>query len=307
MRAERYRGATSSGAGRVTRGTQRGTCGAGGSIARAIRVAVCVLLLLAAFFTSACGGTKTSPKGEVKVEGPIVIGLTAGLGGDVWLDVQQRAAKAGLQLVFKNYPSDSATLVALGHAEVFAGALREQAALTRAMVRDPGWDMRERFMTLSEPLALYGAYMKRGSAFPDDAVIGMPKDPSQFSRALQLLAQDGLIQLDRSRELTLTSASVTENRHRFRFRKVEEHDLKALRQTDLAVLSAYQAAALGLDPNRDALVMERADTPYSGILVTPEKNMNDPRLNTLQKLFQSADTENYLRQKYQKTLLPAWK
>jgi len=265
-------------------------------------VALSILLL-----SCGCAEKKASPKGEVKIEKPLIIGLTAGLGGDVWLDVQKRAAQEGLELEFKNFPSDSATLVALGHSQIFAGALREKAALTRAMIRDPGWDMRQSFTTISEPLALYGAYMKRSSPYPDDAVVGLPQDPSQFSRSLQLLAQGGLIQLDVSRELTLTTASITENRHRFVFKKIADDDLKSLRQTDLAVLTAYQAAALGLDFDRDALIMERADTPFAGIIVTPESNLSDPRLTRLQKIFQSADTENYLRKQYRNTLLPAWK
>jgi D-methionine transport system substrate-binding protein len=75
----------------------------------------------------------------------------------------------------------------------------------------------------------------------------------------------------------------------------------------LAVINANYALPAGLNPSKDALIVESADNPFVNIFVTRGANLKDPRIAKLQKIYQSADNEKFILDHFKGTILPAWK
>lgn len=158
-----------------------------------------------------------------------------------------------------------------------------------------------------EPFGAYSHKYKSIDQLPDGASVTLPNDPSNNSRALLLLAKHGLITLkDPSNELS-TLKDITANPKRLQFRELEAAMLpRTLDEVDLALINTNYALAAGLNPTRDALLIEDKDSPYVNYLVGRPDNQNDPRVQKLAKALTSPEVKAFIEQKYHGAVLPAF-
>lgn len=158
-----------------------------------------------------------------------------------------------------------------------------------------------------EPFGAYSRKYKSIDQLPDGATVAIPNDPSNNSRALLLLARHGLITLkDPSNELA-TLKDITANPKHLQFRELEAAMLpRTLDEVDLALINTNYALAAGLNPTKDALLIEGKDSPYVNYLVGREDNQNDPRVQKLAKALTSPEIKAFIEQKYQGAVLPAF-
>jgi D-methionine transport system substrate-binding protein len=158
-----------------------------------------------------------------------------------------------------------------------------------------------------EPFGAYSRKYKRIDQLPDGATVAIPNDPSNDSRALLLLAKHGLITLkDPTNELS-TPKDVTANPKHLKFKELEAAMLpRTLDEVDLALINTNYALAAGLDPQKDALLIEDKDSPYVNYLVGRPDNKDDPRVQKLAKALTSPAVKAYIEQHYHGAVLPAF-
>ena len=100
---------------------------------------------------------------------------------------------------------------------------------------------------------------------------------------------------------------ITENPHDLDIRELEAAQLpRALDDLDLAVINTNFAMQADLIPNRDALAVEGADSPYVNILVGNPESAKNPDMQILVKALQSEDTRKFIEEKYKGAVLPAF-
>ncbi|MHB1056742.1 MAG: MetQ/NlpA family ABC transporter substrate-binding protein [Rhodanobacter sp.] len=156
----------------------------------------------------------------------------------------------------------------------------------------------------------FGAYSRKYTSIdrlPDGAKVTLPNDPSNNSRALLLLAKHGLITLkDPGNELS-TLKDITANPKHLQFRELEAAMLpRTLDEVDLALINTNYALAAGLNPTRDALLIEDRNSPYVNYLVGRADNRNDPRVQKLAKVLNSPEIKAFIERKYHGAVLPAF-
>ena len=158
-----------------------------------------------------------------------------------------------------------------------------------------------------EPFGAYSKKYKSIDQLPDGASVSIPNDPSNGSRALLLLARHGLITLkDPSNELS-TVKDITANPKHLQVRELEAAMLpRTLDEVDLALINTNYALAAGLNPTRDALLIEDKNSPYVNYLVGRPDNQNDPRVQKLAKALTSPEIKAFIEQKYHGAVLPAF-
>jgi D-methionine transport system substrate-binding protein len=158
-----------------------------------------------------------------------------------------------------------------------------------------------------EPFGAYSRKYKSIDQLPDGASVTIPNDPSNNSRALLLLAKHGLISLkDPTNEMS-TLKDITANPKHLQFRQLEAAMLpRTLDEVDLALINTNYALAAGLNPTRDALLIEDKNSPYVNYLVGRPDNQNDPRVQKLAKALNSPEIKAFIEQKYQGAVLPAF-
>ncbi|PWK91947.1 MetQ/NlpA family ABC transporter substrate-binding protein [Fulvimonas soli] len=158
-----------------------------------------------------------------------------------------------------------------------------------------------------EPFGAYSRKHKRIDELPDGASVTLPNDPSNNSRALLLLAKHGLIALKNPNDELATLKDITANPKHLRFRELESAMLpRTLDEVDLALINTNYALAAGLNPTRDALLIEDRDSPYVNYLVARPDNKDDPRVQKLARALTSPEVKAFIEQKYQGAVLPAF-
>ncbi|RDJ00642.1 ABC transporter substrate-binding protein [Dyella solisilvae] len=158
-----------------------------------------------------------------------------------------------------------------------------------------------------EPFGAYSRKLKSIDQLPDGGTVTLPNDPANGGRALLLLARHGIITLkDPANELS-TVKDISANPKQLKFRPLEAAMLpRTLDEVDLALINTNYALAAGLNPAKDALLIEDKDSPYVNYLVARPDNKDDPRIQKLAKALTSPEIKAFIEQKYQGAVLPAF-
>jgi D-methionine transport system substrate-binding protein len=137
--------------------------------------------------------------------------------------------------------------------------------------------------------------------------VAIPNDPSNGSRALLLLARNGLITLKNPADRLPTLKDVDGNPKHLRFRELEAAMLpRMLDEVDLSLINTNYALAAGLNPLKDALLIEDKSSPYVNSLVGRPDNKDDPRVQKLAKALTSPEVKTFIETKYKGAVLPAF-
>jgi D-methionine transport system substrate-binding protein len=158
-----------------------------------------------------------------------------------------------------------------------------------------------------EPFGAYSHKLKSIDQLPDGGTVAIPNDPSNNSRALLLLAKHGLITLKDPNDELATLKDITANPKNLKFKELEAAMLpRTLDEVDLALINTNYALAAGLNPTKDALLIESKDSPYVNYLVGRPDNKDDPRVQKLAKALTSPEVKAFIEQKYHGAVLPAF-
>ncbi|MDR2181432.1 MAG: MetQ/NlpA family ABC transporter substrate-binding protein, partial [Treponema sp.] len=150
-----------------------------------------------------------------------------------------------------------------------------------------------------EPYGLYSEKYKNLADIPDGATIAVNNDPSNEGRALLLLQANGLIELDPASGLRATPRDITSNPRNFKFRELEAAQLpRSLPDVDAATINGNYALEAGLNPVKDSLAIEGAESPYVNGLVVRKGDEGDPRLEALRKVLQTQKVRDYIGSTY---------
>lgn len=173
--------------------------------------------------------------------------------------------------------------------------------------RDRGTDLVPFIGVHIEP---FGAYSRRYTsldALPAGADVVIPNDPSNNSRALILLHRSGLIRLKDPDNQLATLRDVVDNPRQLKFRELDAAMLpRVLDQVDLALINTNYALDAGLQPTRDALAIEDANSPYVNFLVGRPALREDARVKKLEAALTSPAVREFIQKKYQGAVLPAF-
>jgi len=158
-----------------------------------------------------------------------------------------------------------------------------------------------------EPFGAYSKKITDVKTLADGATVAIPNDPSNGGRALLLLAQQGLIELKDAQSLTPTPLDISKNPKNLKFKELEAPLLpRALGDVDLALINTNYAMEAGLNPTKNALFIEGADSPYTNIVVARADRANDPLIAKLMTTLRSEEVKQFIQEKYQGAVVPAF-
>ena len=158
-----------------------------------------------------------------------------------------------------------------------------------------------------EPFGAYSRKVKSLDELHEGADVVIPNDPSNNSRALILLHNAGVIQLQDPKNALATQRDIIANPKKLKFRELDSAMLpRVLDQVDLALINTNYALDAGLNPTQDALAIESKDSPYVNFLVARPDNKDDPRVQKLAQALTSPQVKEFIAQKYKGAVLPAF-
>lgn len=158
-----------------------------------------------------------------------------------------------------------------------------------------------------EPFGVYSKKIKSIGELSDGAKVAVPKDPVNFSRALQLFAANNIIELDSSKSGDYTIEDITKNDKKIEFIPVDSPLLvHSLDDVEASAINTNYALEGELKPLDDALIIEGKDSPYVNILVARPDNKDDKAIQKLANALTTEKVKEFILDKYEGAVVPAF-
>lgn len=171
----------------------------------------------------------------------------------LWDKVSELAEKDGLTLELVEFTDYSQPNKALANGEIDVNAFQHYNFLNNWNTENKG-DLVAAADTLISPLRIFSglngekAKYTDISELPDGAVISVPNDATNESRALYLLQAAGLIKLDASGEELATITNIVENPKKLDIKELDASQTAATRTSvDAAIINNNYAVDAGVD------------------------------------------------------------
>lgn len=244
--------------------------------------------------------------GPARAEDTLRIGIMSGDAEALMERVAEEAKARGLRLQVTAFSDYLLPNEALDRGELDANAFQHRPYLDN-QVKARGYRIVPVAYTIVAPIGLYSRNAKAAADLPRRARIGVPNDPSNGGRGLNLLAALGVIRLRDGAGILPTPLDITANPRDVRIVELDAGIIaRSLDDLDAAVVNTDWAlkAGLGLDLRIGSEAVE--DNPYRNVIAVRAGSEGDPRLRTLVDAYHSDAVRQFILSAYQGRQLPAW-
>ncbi|MEV7955159.1 MetQ/NlpA family ABC transporter substrate-binding protein [Streptomyces sp. NPDC088141] len=265
-----------------------------------------------AFGLTACGtssdpASKSDTGAKADTSKALVVAASPTPHADILNFVKKNlAAKAGLKLEVKEFTDYVLPNTATETGQVDANFFQHQPYLDDFNKKNNTHLVSVGTVHL-EPLGLYSKKLKAVGDIKSGQTIAVPNDTTNEGRALQLLAEKGLITLKAGVGTDAKLSDITDKKG-LQFKELEAATVpRALNDVDAAVINGNYAIEVKLKPSKDALALEKADgNPYANIIAVKQGNEKDARVEKLVKLLHSDEVKKFIEDTYQGSVVPAF-
>ncbi|MBU8546528.1 MULTISPECIES: MetQ/NlpA family ABC transporter substrate-binding protein [Roseomonadaceae] len=237
---------------------------------------------------------------------PLRIGVTAGPHAQVMEHVRDQAARENFLIRITEFQDYIQPNVALAAGDLDANSYQHQPFLDQ-QVRDRRLALVAAGKTLVFPMGLYSKRHRALDAIPNGGRVAVPNDPTNGGRALVLLAANGAFKLREGADFRATVADITENPRRLRVVELEAAQLpRVLDEVDLAAINTNYAMPAGLNPVRDSLAIESADSPYANLIAVRQQDAQAPWVRRLVAAYQTQSVKDFVATTFAGAVVPAF-
>ena len=156
------------------------------------------------------------------------------------------------------------------------------------------------------PIGIYSHKIKSLKELQIGAKVAIPNDPTNESRALELLEKAGYIILQKNKTLK-TPLDIKDNPKNLQFIELKAAQLpRALNDVDIAVINSNYALDSGLSPSNDTLFKEDKDSPYVNYVVVRSEDKDSQKIKILDEILRSDKLRTYINENYKDILIPAF-
>ncbi|RIY31317.1 hypothetical protein CJP74_07630 [Psittacicella melopsittaci] len=174
--------------------------------------------------------------------------------------------------------------------------------------KERGYNLVPAFPIFITPVAVYSNKVKNVHDVREGGIVAIPNDPTNGARALLLLQDLGLIKLKDIENIHAASVrDILENPKKLRFREIEAPNLpRVLDSVDLDVINTNFAVPAGLHPRKDAIAIEKNDSPYANWVVTRPDNANLESVQKLKEAIYTKKVYDFILTKYNGAVIPVF-
>lgn len=215
----------------------------------------------------ACGKTNELKTTTDVPPKDIIVGVCAGPYGDMFKDaIQPSLEEKGYKVTIKEFSDYVQPNKALANKEIDLNMFQHSVYLEKFATGN-----NLKLTAIAEiPTAGMGIYsnkVKSLDELKEGALVTIPDDPTNLTRALKVLEATGLITIDHKVENSIaTEKDLSENPKKLEFKLIEAPQLpRTLDSADLAVINGNFAIAAALNPS-EALYNEKLSDGYINVI-----------------------------------------
>lgn len=270
-----------------------------------------LVLLLAACGSGKDKGTATSTaaSGEEKVT--LKVGASPTPHAEILEHIKPALAAEGVNLEvvpFQDYILPNKTLA---EKEIDANYF-QHVPFFNLSVKENGYDFVDKGSIHIELMALYSKRIKDIKELKDGAKVIVSNSESDWGRVITILQDAGLVKVKAGTDLTTaTFDDIAENPRKLEFVHDVAPELLVTTyendEADLIAINANFAGGIGLNPEKDSVLVEQDNSPYANILAVRKDNENDPAIDKLLAALRSKDTQDFITEKWGGVIKPVSK
>ncbi|KAA0588523.1 MetQ/NlpA family ABC transporter substrate-binding protein (plasmid) [Azospirillum oryzae] len=236
----------------------------------------------------------------------IKVGVTAGPHAQILEAVKPIAAKDGLDIQIIEFTDYVIPNQALAGGDLDANSFQHQPYLDN-QVKDRGFDLVSVGKTVVYPIGIYSKKVKSLDELPSGAKVAIPNDPTNGGRVLLLLQAKGLIKLKDGGNLKASPIDIVENPKKLEIVELDAAQLpRSLDDVTVAAINTNFALEAGIDPVKDAIAREAADSPYANVIAVRKADKDKPWVAKLVKAYNSPEVKEFILTKFKNAVVPAF-
>ena len=267
------------------------------------------ILAASALALAACGSGEESGSGGTAEEASkdIKLGATAG----PYSDMLSKAIVPALEekgytvemVEFSDYIQPN---VALDGGDIDANLFQHTIYLEN-FEKENGMDLSALITVPTAPMGIYSNQFDSLEAVEDGASIAIPNDPVNGARALLMLQDEGLVELDPEAEvLQASERDVITNTKNLKFQPIEAGQLpRAVDGSDLSAVPGNFAIAADMDL-LDALALENMPDQYRNVVAVKAENEGSELAKDLVEIVESEEFEAVIDEEFEGFGKPEW-
>lgn len=201
---------------------------------------------------------------------------------------------------------------ALGEGEVDLNAFQHYAYFDQNKA-DLNMDLTAIGDTLIVPLNLFSVKHKSVSEIPDGGTIAIPDDATNQGRALNVLKNAGLIELDSDAGNNGLIKDISSNPKNLQFVELAGSQIPhSLEDVDAAIINCGYATDFGLDPVNDPIYKDQIDLnnpeqqPFINIIAVRTEDKNNESYLKIVEAYHSKEVADAIAEVYKNAALPAF-
>lgn len=261
-------------------------------------------LALGVFFAlllTACG-----PQESKADETVVKIGVSPAPHGEIVEQVVEDLAKEGIKLEIVEYTDYIMPNKALDQGDIDLNFFQHVPYLEN-MIKSDNLSLEVLGKVHIEPMGVFSDKVKSVAEIPENGEVYIPNDTTNGGRALLLLQREGLIKLGDGAGTDASEQDIVENPKRIKFTPLEAALITGVyKDVDAAVINGNYAIEAGLNPVKDSVAIEDADSPYVNIIACREGEANKEEYQKILKAIQSDKVKKFIEEKYDGAVVPAY-
>ena len=259
--------------------------------------------LLARLFASSALAASLAAAHAAEV---VRLGVTAGPHAQIAEVAKKVAAREGIDLHIVEFQDYVRPDAALDAGDLDANSYQHLPFL-ESQIQARGYRISAVGYTVAFPMGFYSKRVKSLAELPRGAKVGIPNDPSNSGRALQLLQKAGVLKLKATAGIGATAADIVDNPKGLQIVQLEAAQLaRSLDDLDASAINTNYAMQAGLVPTRDAIAIEDAHGPWANLLAVRSADKDKAWVAKLVKAFQSPEVKSFVTDKFSGSMVPAF-
>ena len=267
------------------------------------KILTLILALTMAVGLCACGGGEEAPAEDTAAETvTLKVAASPTPHAEILAQVVDVLAEQGIELVVTEYGDYVFPNTAVEEGAEYPNIF-QHAPYLESFNAENGTHLVSVAPIHYEPMGIYPGMTASLEALPDGAVIAVTNDVTNEARALQLLAAQGLIEIDPAAGLNATPNDITSNPKNLQFKEMEAAMLpQIVGEVDLAIINSNFALQGGLNPAEDSLASEDAASEaaqtFANIIVVKEGSEENAAVLALIEALQSDAVREFIETTY---------
>ncbi|MFN3460081.1 MAG: MetQ/NlpA family ABC transporter substrate-binding protein [Oceanibaculum sp.] len=236
----------------------------------------------------------------------IRVGVSAGPHAEILEQVRKVAAQDGLDIKIIEFTDYVVPNTALASGDIEANSFQHLPYLEN-QVKDRGFKLVSVGQTVVFPMGFYSKKVKSFDELPEGATVAIQNDPTNGGRSLLLLQAKGVIKLRDGVGLKPTLLDIAANPKKLRLIELDAAQLpRSLDDVTAAAVNTNYAVEAGLDPVKDAIAREDAESPYTNIIAVREQDKHKPWVAALLKAYHTQPVKDFIQTRFKGAVVTSW-